>query len=222
MDKQILPSLLSADFFNLSKEIEAIERAGITHLHLDVMDGHFVPNISFGPGLIKKLRPHSNLFFDTHLMVDEPDELFPLFQEAGVDLLTVQAEACTHLHRTLQHIHDLGMKAGVSFNPATPLNTLPYILDQLDLVLIMSVNPGFGGQSFIPSSKEKLKEARKIIDDSGKDIILEVDGGVKANNLDMIRETGCDWFVAGSAIFQAGKTYENALLMREKLYDKEN
>lgn len=217
MKKQLLPSLLSADFYQLSQEVKSLEEAGITHLHLDVMDGQFVPNLSFGPGFIQKLRPHCSLFFDTHLMVKEPDRLFPLFKKAGSDLLTVQAEACTHLHRTLQSIHRLGMKAGVAFNPATPLTALPYLLDQVDLVLIMSVNPGFGGQSFIPSAMKKLKEARQIIDQSQREIILEVDGGVKDQNLKEIKETGCDWFVAGSSVFQPDKTYENALCLKEIL-----
>lgn len=219
MKKQILPSLLSADFYQLPEEISSIEKAGITHLHLDVMDGQFVPNISFGPGFIQKLRPHSSLFFDTHLMVREPDRLLPLFKEAGADLLTVQEEACTHLYRTLQEIHSLGMKAGVSLNPGTPLSALPYLLDQLDLVLIMSVNPGFGGQSFLPLAMEKLREARRLIDNYGKEIILEVDGGVKAENIRQIKETGCDWFVAGSAVFQPEKTYDNARFLKELLND---
>lgn len=206
MRKQVLPSLLSADFFNLNAEMNAIESAGIETLHLDVMDGHFVPNISFGPGIIKALRPNTELFFDCHLMVEEPDFLFEDFKQAGCDLLTVQQEAVKHLHRSIQRIHSLGMKAGVSLNPATALRTLKYVLDDVDLILIMSVNPGFGGQSFIPQIMDKIRAVREMIDASGRDIILEVDGGIKADNLKAVIDAGCDWAVAGSAIFRRGQT----------------
>lgn len=213
MGKQILPSLLSANFYELGDELKRIENAGIQSLHLDVMDGHYVPNISFGPGLIKSLRSHTDLFFDCHLMVEEPSFLYESFQEAGVNLLTVQWEACKHIHRDIQTIKKLGMKAGIALNPATPVSVLENMIEDLDLVLIMSVNPGFGGQSFIPQTLQKIKEMKKMVENKNSSIIIEVDGGIKDNNLAEILEAGCDWAVAGSAIFQEGKTEENARKM---------
>ncbi len=210
MKKAVVPSLLSADFLELGAELRRVESAGIKHLHLDVMDGSFVPNISFGPGVIKSLRNSTEMVFDCHLMVNEPSHLFPAFAEAGCNYLTVQAEAVKHLHRNIQEIHTLGMKAGVSLNPATPLEILNYVINDVDLILIMSVNPGFGGQNFIPSALKKIENARKIINDSGRDTVLEVDGGVKEFNIEDVYKAGCDWAVAGSAIFQRGKTFENA------------
>lgn len=210
MKKQLVPSLLSADFAELAEELKRVEEAGVTHLHLDVMDGNFVPNISFGPAVIEALRPHTDLFFDCHLMVEEPDYLIDSLKKAGVGLVTVQAEAVTHLQRQLARIRQAGMKAGVALNPATPPEVLEYVLPDLDLILVMSVNPGFGGQSFIPNSLDKIRRIREMIDKSGYDIILEVDGGVKENNVREVLEAGVDWAVAGSAVFSRGKTKENA------------
>lgn len=220
MQKQILASLLSADFYNLKADIEMLEEAGIRSLHLDVMDGQFVPNISFGPGLIKTLRPRTNMFFDTHLMVKEPDRLFPMFRDAGCDLLNIQAEAVTHIHRSIQSIKAMGMKAGLVLNPASPTDILEYLMDDLDLILIMSVNPGFGGQSFIEASLKKIRKVRKMIDESGRDIILEVDGGVKITNMKDVLEAGADWLVAGSAIFNAKDPKDMIRQMQELLPTK--
>lgn len=210
MKKVLLPSLLSADFSQLDKEVEGIESAGVDHLHLDIMDGHYVPNISFGPGLIQKLRPRTDLFFDAHLMVEEPDSFLGDFKKAGCDLVTVHLEASTHIHRTIQAIHALGMKAGLALNPGTSTEGLSYLMDELDLILVMSVNPGFGGQSFIPSALEKIKDIRQKIDRSGRKIILEVDGGIKKDNVEEVIRAGADWLVAGSAVFSPGKTETNA------------
>ncbi len=210
MEKQLLPSLLSCDFYHIEDELKTLESCGIKSIHLDIMDGNFVPNITFGPGFIKKMRPHTKLFFDAHLMVMGPDYLFPSLKDAGCDLITVHFEACKHVHRTLQNIKSLGLKAGLALNPGTSPEQIEYLMDMVDLILVMSVNPGFGGQSFIESSIKKVKKLRQMIDKTGRDIILEIDGGVKADNLKMIRDLGCDWLVAGSAVFVPGKTGENA------------
>ncbi len=217
MKRVLLPSLLSADFYHLDQSLEAVERAGVQHLHLDVMDGQFVPNISFGPGLIQRLRPHTELFFDTHLMVNEPDFMLESFQKAGSDLITVHWEAVKHLDRTIQHIHDLGMLAGVSLNPATPVNVLDAILPELDLVLIMSVNPGFGGQSYRPMATEKIGRLRRMIDQTGKEIRLEVDGGINPKTLNTVLGAGADWIVAGSAVFGAADITQTARDFRERI-----
>ncbi len=219
MGKILLPSLLSADFYQLKEELEAIEKAGITHLHLDVMDGHFVPNISFGPGVIKALRPHTNMFFDCHLMVEEPSFLYQDFKDAGVDLLTIQWEACRHIHRDIQAIKELGLKVGVSLNPATPVSLLEHIIEDIDLILIMTVNPGFGGQSFIGQMEEKIMETRRFVDQRNPDVLIEVDGGIKGDNIQEISSFGADWLVAGSAVFQRGKTLENAKALKALLDD---
>ena len=195
------PSLLAADFSKLGEEIDTVERAGCTYLHLDVMDGHYVPNISFGPPVIAALRKRSEMFFDTHLMITEPERYLEAFRKAGADGITVHWEACRHIHRTIQNIKELGCKAGVSVNPATPVSFLTHILESVDLVLIMSVNPGFGGQSFIPHALKKIEAARQLIDQSGRDIMLEVDGGVHIDNIADIARAGADTFVSGSAIF---------------------
>lgn len=210
VDKMLVPSLLSADFYQLEGEIRSLERAGVTHLHLDIMDGSFVPNITFGPGLISAIRPYTDMCFDCHLMVNEPDHLFADFARAGVQMLTVHQEATRHLHRSIQNIHSLGMKAGVSLNPATPLSVLEYVMEEVDLILIMSVNPGFGGQRFIPQMISKIEKAKQMIEKARRDIILEVDGGIKLSNLEQVMEAGCDWVVAGSAVFERGKTEQNA------------
>ncbi len=200
---KIAPSLLSADFANLKEEIKSIERGGADYLHLDVMDGMYVPNITFGAPVIKKLRPITKLPFDVHLMIEKPERFIKDFVDAGADIITVHQEATSHLHRTIQEIKSYGIKAGVSLNPATSLDTLEYVLEDLDLVLIMTVNPGFGGQSFIKSMESKIKALRKIIEERDLDIILEVDGGVKLSNAVEIHNYGADLLVAGSDIFGA-------------------
>lgn len=200
---KIAPSLLSADFANLTEEIKKIERGGADYLHLDVMDGIFVPNITFGPPVIKRLKKVTEIPFDVHLMIDRPERFIKDFYDAGADILTVHQEATIHLHRTIQEIKSYGIKAGVSLNPATPLSVLDYIIEDLDLILIMTVNPGFGGQSFIPAMIDKIKELRRIIDERNLDIILEIDGGVKLENAKELADLGVDLLVAGSDIFGA-------------------
>jgi ribulose-phosphate 3-epimerase len=197
----LAPSLLSADFANLKEEIKKIEDGGAHYLHLDVMDGVYVPNISFGAPVIKSLRRITKLPFDVHLMVDRPERYIKDFVDAGSDIITVHEEATVHLHRTIQLIKSFGVKAGVSLNPSTPIENLEYVIEDIDLILIMSVNPGFGGQSFIHAMADKIKKTRKIIDERNLDIILEVDGGIKLNNVREIVDYGADLIVAGSDIF---------------------
>lgn len=206
---KIAPSILSSDFAKLGEEIKSITASGADYIHVDVMDGHFVPNLTIGPEVIKWLKPHSNLTFDVHLMIEKPDLSIKNYAESGADIITVHLEACTHLHRTVQLIKSLGKKAGVSIVPSTPPETLSYIINDIDLVLVMSVNPGFGGQSFIPSSLEKISTLRKMIDKTGKQIDLEVDGGVNKENAEKIVKAGADVLVAGSAVFK-GKPEEYA------------
>ena len=198
---ELSPSLLSADFTDLKSEIEVLDKNGVKYLHLDVMDGMFVPNISFGPMIIKQLRPLTNMVFDVHLMIEEPDRYVQNFKDAGADILTVHYEACKHLHRTISYIKSLGMKAGVSLNPATNIDVLDYVLEDLDLVLIMSVNPGFGGQSFIPSAIDKIKNLKAKIRERNLNVIVEVDGGVKTTNVKDVIEAGADLIVSGSDVF---------------------
>ena len=198
---ELSPSLLSADFTDLKSEIEVLDKNGVKYLHLDVMDGMFVPNISFGPMIIKQLRPLTNMVFDVHLMIEEPDRYVQNFKDAGADILTVHYEACKHLHRTISYIKSLGMKAGVSLNPATNIDVLDYVLEDLDLVLIMSVNPGFGGQSFIPSAIDKIKKIKAKIRERNLNVIVEVDGGVKTTNVKDVIEAGADLIVSGSDVF---------------------
>ncbi len=196
----IAPSLLSADFSKLQEEVKDIEQGGADWLHLDVMDGHFVPNITFGPGLIKALRPHSNLFFDVHLMIENPDKYINEFADSGADMIVVHAEACTHLHRTIQSIHATGKKAGVALNPATSLAVLDYILPELDMVLLMSVNPGFGGQKFI-NIVPKLERLMEMCKEQGVSPLIQVDGGITAETAPLVVNAGANVLVAGSAVF---------------------
>ena len=198
---KIAPSILSADFSRLGEEIRAIEAGGADYVHVDVMDGHFVPNITIGPLVVEAARKVTNLPLDVHLMIENPDRYIPDFAKAGADILTVHQETVPHLHRTVQLIRSLGKKAGVSINPATPVATLDLILDDLDLVLVMSVNPGFGGQSFIPSCLGKIAALRRMIAERGLKVELEVDGGVKTDNIGRIAAAGADVLVAGSAVF---------------------
>lgn len=198
---KLAPSILSADFSKLYEDVKKVEEAGVEYLHIDIMDGHFVPNISFGPMVMKSLKGKTNLVKDVHLMIENPDQFIPEFVDAGADIIVVHQEACPHLHRTIQNIKSYGVKAGVSLNPATSISTLEEILPELDMVLIMSVNPGFGGQSFIESSLDKIKRLKKMIDDRGLDIDIQVDGGVKVSNVKKVVEAGANVIVAGSAIF---------------------
>lgn len=200
---KISPSILSADFARLGADIRTVEQAGADYIHVDVMDGHFVPNITIGAPVVKSLRDVTALPLDVHLMIENPDLYIPDFAAAGSDIITVHQEAVPHLHRTVQLIHSLGKKAGVSINPATPVSALEVILEEVDLVLVMTVNPGFGGQSFIPATLNKIKQLREMIDRTGRKIELEVDGGVKADNIGEIAAAGADVFVAGSAVFNA-------------------
>lgn len=201
MKKILAPSVLSADFGRLGEAVQTAAEAGAPYIHIDVMDGAFVPSISFGMPVIRSIRPLTEAVFDVHLMIEAPDRYLEDFAACGADIITVHAEACRHLDRTVQKIRQLGKKAGVALNPATPLSAVEWVLPQTDLLLVMSVNPGFGGQSFIPYSLEKLRAARKMIRKTGKDIALEVDGGVKLSNAQEILDAGADVLVAGSAVF---------------------
>lgn len=200
----ICPSILASDFARLGEEVAAIERAGADWIHVDVMDGHFVPNLTLGPDVMKALRPHTSLPFDVHLMVAPVDPWLEAFREAGAGVLTVHPESGPHLHRTLGRIRQLGARAGVVFNPATPLSILEEVVDLVDLVLIMSVNPGFGGQKFIPSALTKIERARAILDRAGSTATLQVDGGVTADNAGACTAAGADALVAGTAVFRGG------------------
>jgi ribulose-phosphate 3-epimerase len=208
-DNLIAPSILSADFARLGEEVDNVLAAGANIVHFDVMDNHYVPNLTIGPLVCQALRKHGvTAPIDVHLMIRPVDRIIPDFAAAGASYITFHPEGSEHVDRTLQLIHDEGCKAGLVFNPATPLTHLQYVMDKVDMVLLMSVNPGFGGQSFLPSALDKLRQARQLIDESGRDIRLEIDGGVKVDNIGAIHAAGADTFVAGSAIFGAAQAQD--------------
>jgi ribulose-phosphate 3-epimerase len=204
---RIAPSILSADFSRLGHEVRAVTAGNADFIHIDVMDGHFVPNLTIGPAVVKALRPHTNLPFDAHLMISPVDPYIVDFAEAGADIITVHLEAGPHLHRTLQLIKSHGKKAGVALNPATPPEAIDYVLDLVDLVLVMSVNPGFGGQAFLPSQLDKIRALRKRIDYQGRTIELEVDGGINPETARAAVAAGADLLVAGTAVFSGGESH---------------
>jgi ribulose-phosphate 3-epimerase len=215
--KKIAPSILSADFSRLREELKAVETAGADVIHVDVMDGHFVPNITIGPVVVQGLKKITTLPLDTHLMIEEPDRYLEAFAQAGSDWITVHAEVCPNLRRTIKKIRELKVRPGVVLNPSTSLKTLAPILETIDLILLMSVNPGFGGQSFIPSTLKKIERLRKIIDQNHYPIEIEVDGGIKIDNIEDISKAGGDIFVLGTGIFKTPNYKETIQQLRKKI-----
>ena len=212
---KLAPSILSADFARLLEDVKKVEKAGCEYLHIDVMDGHFVPNITLGPAIVKSLRRDVNMVFDTHLMIENPDDYIKDFVDAGSDLIVVHAEACRHLHRTIQNIKSYNVNVGVALNPGTSIESIKHIIEDVDMVLIMTVNPGFGGQSFIESMLEKIKELKQLIDDKNLNVDIQVDGGIKPDNIHKVVEAGANIIVAGSAIFNSENIEETVSLMRK-------
>lgn len=218
MKKRISPSILSADFSKLGQEVKELENAGADYVHIDVMDGHFVPNITIGPLVVDAVKKVTTLPLDVHLMIENPDLYIDAFATAGSDILTVHAEACYHLHRTLQAIKDKGIKAAVSLNPATPLGVLDHILEDVDMVLIMTVNPGFGGQKFIRPMLDKIRDLKRKIEKAGLEIAIEVDGGIVLDNIKEVSDAGADIFVSGSGILNT-PDYEKTILEMKKIIE---
>jgi len=213
---KIAPSILSADFSRLGEEITAAEKAGADWIHIDVMDGHFVPNITIGPLVVAPVRKMTGLTLDVHLMIEDPDKYIRSFVDSGADIITVHEEACVHLHRTIQFIKECGVKAAVSLNPATSLSTIEHVLDDIDMVLIMSVNPGFGGQKFIPGALGKISELKRIIDERKLNVEIEVDGGVNLDNVAEVDRAGADIVVMGSAFYNSDNYAETVKAVRER------
>lgn len=212
----IAPSILSADFSCLGEEIKSVEKAGADWIHVDVMDGHFVPNITMGPLVVEAVRRSTSLPIDVHLMIENPDAYISEFAKAGADYISVQVEVCHHLHRTIDLIGQSGAKPGAVLNPATPLSAITYVLEDLEFVLIMSVNPGFGGQKFIPGSLDKIQQLRSLADERKLDLLIQVDGGINAGTIREVSEAGADCFVAGSAVFNSDDYAQNIAMLRSK------
>jgi ribulose-phosphate 3-epimerase len=215
--KKIAPSILSADFTRLGDEIRAVEKAGADYIHIDVMDGHFVPNITIGPMIVEAARQATQLPLDVHLMISDPNKYVEDFRKAGADIITVHVEAVNHLHRSIQQVKSTGARAAVSLNPATPLEMIEYVLEDLDMVLLMTVNPGFGGQEFIKGVLPKIKRLRDMITARGLNVEIEVDGGVNADTIGLVSSAGADVFVAGSAVFKSKDYAETMRILREKI-----